>query len=316
MTAAPSVTAVILHWGSAAATARCLRSLGAASWPGPAAVLIVDNTGCLDQAAVSGAGPLEIEVVRPQRNLGFCEGSTLGMRMALDRGADLVLLLNNDVVVDPGFLDALVRAGRQVPDAGLLSPQIVHLQRPEKAWYLGGTFSLWSGIPAQGHGRRPLPLDAPPRDVDYATGCATLVHPSVLRRVGSFDPAFFAYCEDVDWSIRVRRAGLRVLVVPASVVYHDVANEPERACLRIYYSTRNLIEVMRKHAAWYHWPSFTVNFLLRWLGFFAALAVLRGQPQSLAALGRGVSDFARRRFGQSAWIDDARAERRTTALPS
>ena len=111
-----------------------------------------------------------------------------------------------------------------------------------------------------------------------------VVHPALLRRIGSFDGRFFAYCEDLDLSIRARRAGLRVLMVPASIVYHDVTNEGGRASLRVYYSTRNLLEVMRKHAAWYHWPSFTMSFLLRWIGFYAVLAVMRGQPRSLLAL--------------------------------
>lgn len=316
MPPAPYVAVVILHWGAAETTARCVQSLRDASWPGRGTVFIIDNTKRLDEGAVTRAAPLEVEIVRPERNLGFCDGSTLGMSMAMKRGADFVLLLNNDVVVDPHFLGPLVSAGSQVTDAGLLSPQIMHLGQPEKAWYRGGTFSLWSGIPVQGHGRRALPLDGPPREVDYATGCATLVHPALLRRVGSFDPRFFAYCEDLDLSIRARRAGLRVLVVPASIVYHDVTNEPGRASLRIYYSTRNLIAVMRKHAAWYYWPSFALNFLLRWLGFLAVLAVMRGQPRSLIALWKGVTDAARNRLGQSPWIDDTRAERPTPVIRS
>lgn len=316
MAQGPYVAAVILHWGAVETTARCLQSLRGASWPGRGTVFIIDNTKRLDDALTTRAAPLEVEIVRPARNLGFCDGCTLGMSMAVERGADFVLLLNNDVVVDPHFLDPLVSAGSQVADAGLLSPQIMHMGQPEKAWYRGGKFSLWSGIPVQGHGRRALPLDGPPREVDYATGCATLVHPALLRRVGSFDPSFFAYCEDLDLSIRARRAGLRVLLVPASIVYHDVTNEAGLVTLRLYYSTRNLIEVMRKHAAWYNWPSFAVNFLLRWLGFFAVLALMRGQPRALLALWRGVTDCARRRLGQSPWIDDARAECATPDLRS
>jgi GT2 family glycosyltransferase len=309
MASGPYVAVVILHWGATETTARCLRSLADASWPGRGTVFIVDNTQRLDERTAARAAPLEVEIVRPERNLGFCDGCTAGLTIAVERGADFVLLLNNDVVVDPHFLGPLVSAGTRVTDAGLLSPQIMHLGQAEKAWYRGGQFSLWSGIPAQGHGQRSIPSDAPPREVDYATGCAMLVRPALLQRIGSFDGRFFAYCEDLDFSIRARRAGLRVLVVPASIVYHDVTNEDDRASLRVYYSTRNLIEVMRKHAAWYHWPSFTMSFLLRWIGFYAVLAVMRGQPRSLLALWRGVADSARSRLGQSPWIDDTRAER-------
>ena len=293
----PDVAVVILHWGATETTVRCLQSLRDAAWPGRGTVLVVDNTGRLDDEAAKLAAPLEVEILRPERNLGFSDGCTFGLSSALQKGAGFVLLLNNDVVVDPGFLGPLVRAASEVSDAGLLSPQILHMGRPGKAWYQGGTFSLWSGIPRQGHRRRAMPLGCRPREVDYATGCAMLIRPAVIRRVGSFDRELFAYCEDLDLSIRARRAGFRVLFVPASLVYHDVSDEPRRAALRIYYSTRNLIEVMRKHAPWYKWFSFGVNFLARWVGFFVVLALVRGQPRYLTALVRGMVDFARRRLG-------------------
>lgn len=307
MTTGPHVAVVILHWGAAAVTARCLRSLAAAAWPGRATVLVVDNTAGLDDDTAAQAAPLDVRVLRPGRNLGFSDGCTLGMGAAVEQGADFVLLLNNDVVVDPGFLGPLVEAAGQRAEVGLVSPQIVYLDRPRDAWYQGGRFSLWAGIPAQGNRRPALAVDRPPRDVDYATGCAMLIRPAVLGRVGSFDPEFFAYCEDLDLSIRARRAGFRILFVPASLVYHDVRDDGRRAALRVYYSTRNLLQVMRKHAPWYKWVTFGVSFLARWLGYFVVLALVRRQPRCVTALVRGMVDFARRRLGPSPWVDDTRA---------
>jgi GT2 family glycosyltransferase len=291
------VAVVILHWGAPAMTVRCLRSLRDAVWPGRGTVLVVDNTTSLDEAVAAQAAPVDVQILRPPRNLGFAEGCTLGMSAALARGADFLVLLNNDAVADPEFLTSLVKTADQHADAGLVSPQIVHLDRPREAWYRGGTFSPWAGIPTQGHRRRVLARDAPPRDVDYATGCAMLIRPAVIQRVGTFDGRLFAYCEDLDLSIRARRAGFRVLFAPASLVYHDVGDEPRRGQLRIYYSTRNLLEVMRKHAPWYTWLSFGANFLARWVGFFVVLGLVRGRPRYLVALGRGMLDFARRRLG-------------------
>ncbi len=109
-------------------------------------------------------------------------------------------------------------------------------------------------------------IHRPPEEVVFATGCAMLIDPAVIRAVGSFDSRLFAYCEDLDLSLRARKAGFKILVVPASVVYHAVAHGDQRLWPRIYYSTRNLLEVMRKHAAWYHWVSFVPNFLVRWQG--------------------------------------------------
>ena len=205
----PYVPVIILHWGAADTTIRCLESLRKACWPGRRTVLLIDNTGRLDDAEVNDIVPLEVEIHRPARNLGFSRGCTLGISLAMARGAEFVLLLNNDVVVDPHFLAPLLNAASQVNEAGLLSPQIVLMDDPEKAWYLGGKFSLWAGIPTQGYRRSALDLGRPPREVDYATGCAMLIRPALIRRIGSFDPRFFAYCEDVDLSMRARQAGFR-----------------------------------------------------------------------------------------------------------
>ena len=121
---------------------------------------------------------------------GIAESCTLGISAALERGSDFLLSLNNDAVVAPDFLGPLLKAASQHADAGLVSPQIVHLNSPTEAWYQGGTFSPWTGIPTQGHGRRVLAGDHPAREVDYATGCAMLIRPAVIQRVGPFEPRY------------------------------------------------------------------------------------------------------------------------------
>jgi GT2 family glycosyltransferase len=309
----PYVAVVILHWGPVETTARCLRSLRDVVYQGKRTVLLIDNGGDLDNAVADLAAPLEVEIHRPTHNLGFSGGCIYGMSVAMERGADFVLLLNNDVVVDPLFLDQLVTAANQIENAGLLCPQIVVMGNPGKAWYRGGRFSLWSGIPNQGYWRRAMDAHAPPREVDYATGCAMLIRTALVRRVGFFEPKFFAYCEDLDLSIRAREEGFRIFFVPASVVHHEVTGDPGRQSLGIYYSTRNLIEVMRRHAAWYHWGGFVANFLARWLGFFTALALVRGQPRYVTALARGAMDAAAGRLGKGDRVSDERDGRGASA---
>src|SRR5215475_3261273 len=102
-----------------------------------------------------------------------------------------------------------------------------------------------------------------------------LIDPAVIHAVGTFDARLFAYCEDVDFSLRARRAGFRVLVVPAALVRHGTISTDQRRAQRLHYSTRNLIEVMRKHARWYHWIGFVPAFAVRWVAFFVLLACWR-----------------------------------------
>jgi len=263
-------------------------------------VFLIDNTGRLDRSFAASLAPLAIEVHRSERNLGFARGCAWGISLALERAADFILLLNNDVTVEPSFLDALLGATRQSPGAGVWCPQIVSMADPRRIWYAGGAFSLWSGVPTQeARSRSGAALRGQPRDVDYATGCAMLIDPDVVRAVGSFDPEFFMYCEDLDFSLRARRAGFRIVFVPASLVRHAIMPESDRESLRIYYSTRNLLRVMRRHAAWYQWPGFVVSFLVRWVGFFTLLACLRRRPHVVRALLAGIVDFAEGRVGEA-----------------
>ena len=125
-----------------------------------------------------------------------------------------------------------------------------------------------------------------------------LVDSSVVRTIGAFDPRFFMYGEDLDFSLRARHARFGIMIVPASVIWHVGVYDEPRARLRLYYSTRNLLEVMRKHARWIQWVTFVPNFLIFWVGFYVALAVVRRRPRLVWALAVGIMDFIRRRFGE------------------
>ena len=297
-TPCPSVAVVMLHWGPEEVTKRCLESLGRIAYPA-ASVILIDNTGTLSPLVTGWAHPLPLDLVRPGGNLGFAEGCTVGMSIALDRGAEYLLLLNNDVVVDPPFLDRLVAAARACPEAGLFCPQIEFLEDPGRVWFGGGEFSLWRGIPRHALWRKPAARDHAPRASDFATGCAMLIDPAVIRTVGTFDARFFAYAEDLDFSLRARHARFGIMVVPASVIWHVSVYDEQRAWLRLYYSTRNILEVMRMHAGWIQWVSFMPHFLIYWVGFHLALAIARRQPRLVGALVLGVVDFIRRRFGET-----------------
>jgi len=288
---------VVLHWGPEAQTVRCLESLSRDSFSGRRTVFLIDNALSLDRSIAGRFPSLRIEFERPPQNLGFAEGCARGIARAMACGADFVLLLNNDAVVEASCLDLLVKAAADAPAAGLLSPLIVTMSVPPRPWYVGGSFSLWSGVPVQARRKSGIEGIGAPREVDYATGCAMLIRPAVIQSVGSLDSRFFAYCEDLDFSLRARDAGFKVLVVPRARVYHEAA-DGDRLARSIYYSTRNLLDVIRRRGSWYHWMGIMPNFLVRWLGFFTALACLRGRPDLLRALAGGVVDFARGRVGE------------------
>ncbi len=277
------VAAVVLSWNGREDTLACLRSLEGEDVD----VIVVDNAsedGSAD--AVTG-----VDLIRNDRNLGYAGGMNVGIRRALERGADAVLLLNNDVLVEPGAIDAMVAAS---DGAGGVSPLIVFADRPEDVWYAGARFDPRSGY----HGRQLTDRIDGIRPTERICGAAVLMPREALERVGLFDEGLFAYAEDVDWSLRAHELGLPLLVTPHGQIRHKVSASTggEGSPNALYYTARNLLAVSERHA-----PLGRLGTWRRRLVAIGALLAqaLRGRRRraGVKAVLDGWRDFRRGRFG-------------------
>lgn len=199
-------------------------------------VLVVDNGGA--DAARLGRELPAATVIATTRNLGFAGGANVGLRAALEAGADAVLLVNDDAALAPDALEALERA-LDAPGVGIVAPALV---RPdERVESLGLSFAPWSGrLRELGRGAVWAPTAAgAPREVDAASACVLLVARAVLEAVGLFDEGYFFYFEDLDLCLRVRQAGWRVVVEPRAVAHHEgSATIGRRSARRLYLAVR------------------------------------------------------------------------------
>jgi GT2 family glycosyltransferase len=294
------VGVVVLSWNGRDDTLACLASLAAVSYP-QLAVVVVDN-GSADgtSEAVASAFP-DVDLISSPLNLGFAEGCNVGIRRALERGADYVLLLNNDVEVEPGFVGALVEEALRRPRAGALCSKVLYLDPPDLVWYAGASFDPRSGYNGRQRGYRQADdgrFDTVV-ETDRACGASMLVPRAVLDEVGLLDADLFAYSEDTEWSLRARAAGYRVYVVPRSRVWHKIsaASGGESSPATLYYNLRNTLEVCERFA-----PLGRVGTARRRAVLVAAHVVQalmsRRRLQGLIAVADGYRDLARRRFGQ------------------
>ena len=275
------VAAVVLSWNGREDTLACLRSLKGEG----AEVIVVDNASSDGTAeAVSG-----VELIRNDENLGYAGGMNVGIRAAVERGADAVLLLNNDVEVEPGAVAALAGAGE---GTGAVCPVVVFAEDPERIWYAGADFD-----PRRGYqGRHRTSIDS--GDTERICGAAVLIPRGTIERIGAFDEGLFAYVEDADWSLRAREAGLPLRVVPDARVRHKVSASTggQGSPDALYYSVRNLLAVCERHAP--------LGLLGTWrrrltaLAAFTAQALLgRRRRAGLRAVRDGWRDFRRGRYG-------------------
>jgi hypothetical protein len=251
----PRVLVLVLTWNHRALTEACLDSVLKLEGP-PADVLVVDNASTDDTVpALAARYGDRITIVRNQRNLLFAGGINVGLQRALDGGYDAVLLLNNDVVLDPGMLRELIAALATDDRIAAAGPKIYYFDEPERLWFAGGVMSLWRGW---SHHRGLRELDRgqydTPVDVDYLTGCAFLVRTAAVRDVGLLDTGYSMYAEDADWCFRARARGWRLLYAPRARLWHRVsASAGATSSFKMRRRIASQWRFLRRHARWYHW---------------------------------------------------------------
>jgi GT2 family glycosyltransferase len=234
-----NLVAVVLNWNGGDDTLAALASLDGI------------DTVCVDNGSTDGSDDLiaqrfpAVELIRTGANLGFAGGNNVGIRRALERGADWVLLVNNDATVEPGIAGALAAAAAARPDAGLLACKILTADG-RNVQYAGASFNARVGYSGRVSTSGPDVL----RDVGRIDGAGAAVSREAIAKAGLLDESLFLYVEDVDWSLRVRAAGLAIVLVPDARVRHkgSAASGGSSSTTNLYYDTRNTIVVCERHA--------------------------------------------------------------------
>jgi GT2 family glycosyltransferase len=239
---------IVLNWNGEALIAECVDSLLAQTYL-RLEILVVDNASTDRSVSLirERYGEKVCLIVNPA-NLGFAAGNNVGI--AASRGA-YVLLINNDAVAEPGWVEALVREAEADPCVGMCASKIVTHDDPGVIDSVG-LLLFRDGL---GRGRGRLQRDVgdfnKPEDVLLPSGCAALYRRAMLDQIGLFDEEFFMYCDDVDLGLRGRVAGWRCRFVPDAVVRHRSSASAGRYSLRkVFLVERNRIWVMMKYFPW------------------------------------------------------------------
>jgi GT2 family glycosyltransferase len=267
----PAVAVVLVHWERANVddTVECLNSLAGVDYPRLSVILVNNGAPGLPEGRLRQAYPTLQIVVSPE-NRGFSGGNNLGIAAALRDGADLVLLLNNDTVVRPDLIRAMLPALRD-PRVGVVGPVITYFDPPDRVWFAGGRFSRWFGYTFHTEMDERLAREYADRPVDFVTGCALLAKREVFERVGMLWGALFIYFEDAEFCLRAARAGYRSVLVGQPLVRHKVsASMGDRRSYPFppskgYYFGRNPLLMLRRNARGPWGP-------ISLLGFLGAIA--------------------------------------------
>ena len=219
-------------------------------------IIVVDN-GSKDIYALPSFAKSHVTLIRSDENTGFSGGYNIGMKEALSRGAEYVMIVNNDTEADKRMVHELIdvldrdeKIGMTVPKIYFAKGHEFHKERYKKDelgkvfWYAGGhidwanVHSIHRGVDEVDNGQYD---EVEP--VEFATGCCMMFKTKVLEEVGLLDDEFFLYYEDADLNQRIKKAGYKVYYVPTAVLIHINAASSGGAgngnVLQDYFITRN-----------------------------------------------------------------------------
>ena len=243
----PKVFIIILNYNTASDTIECIRSLQCLTYPA-FSIVLVDNGSIDESERILKQEFPGLPFIQTGNNLGFAGGNNPGIKYALDNGAELVWILNNDTIVHPDSLTEMVTFLQSDSAIGMVGSKIYFYAEPETLWYAGGTFDdTKGGITSHlGWGRKDTGQFDHVTDVDYITGCSLLVKREVIEKVGLMPEEYFLYFEETDWNYAARKAGYRTVIATKAKIWHKVKRKGEAQVRFIYYMTRNRFLLMKK----------------------------------------------------------------------
>lgn len=248
-----NVSVIILHYSDIENTKDSIESVLASDEKDIKIQLIVINNS-KDDISNLKKGHKDVDFIESSKNVGFSGGNNLGIRKAMHSGADFVVLVNNDAIVDKKCIEELVLFA-QKHNASLVSPKIYFYKGNEYhksrykdkdlgnvLWYAGGKMD-WDNVVGFHIG-----VDEVDRgqfegeeEIDYVSGCCMLLSKELIENVGIFNEGYFLYYEDNDLSQRAKKKGFKIMYDPKAIVWHKNAASSggSGSELQDYYITRN-----------------------------------------------------------------------------
>jgi GT2 family glycosyltransferase len=281
------VAAIVLSYNGREVTLEALASLARMDYP--AYQLVVVDNGSEDgtREAVAAAYP-QVVVLRTEVNRGPAGGANLGLCWALDRGYDYLLVLNNDIEVEPALLAELVAVAESAPDIGIVGPKGYYFWDRERIWSAGGRLRFAEAITRErGEGELDHGQYDRTEEVDYINGCVMLVKRECFEAAGLWDPVFRLAVEDADFCWRVKARGYRCFYAPRARFWHMVSRSTGGyKPAKTFQTARSTAIFVRRYAGPWQWAR-----ALFWIAVSLPAAYLRelprGNQQAVSAKLRG-----------------------------
>ena len=252
----PKVSIIIPNFRSLKDTMECLDSLRKITYPNYGVIIVQLSSKKDDARSLIENYRNYVHLIEMDEDPGKAGMENIAITYALKRGYDYILLLDNDMVVDPEFLTEMVKVAESKPEIGSVSPRLYDYHQPDRygfpyepslgkgvAMYLRNIMvNLASGTASSGKY-----LDKVSR-FNFTSGACCLLKRKMLESAGLFDPLFFWAAEDMDLSLRAKKAGFDFVVVPSAKIWHKGRGGTRaKTPFSWYYTARSPIILARKH---------------------------------------------------------------------
>lgn len=290
----PLVWIVLLNYKGCQDTIECIESLEQITYPNYRIIVVDNDSKDGSEETLRNKFPQHI-IIQSGDNLGFSGGNNVGIKYALENRADYILLLNNDTLVEPNFLEPLVEESEKDKSIGIAAGKINYYYDKNIIWAAGGYISEIKGCGYHyGINQEDLGQYDIRQEVSFLTGCIQLIKREVLEKVGLYDEDYFLYMEDVDYCCRVKKTGFKLMYVPKSKIYHKVsASTGENSPLMLYYMNRNRLLFIRKN-----YKVFLNNMLFYIFFFLSRIINVRVYKQNTRFIIRGIKDYYKGHWGK------------------
>lgn len=203
---------------------------------------------------------IRISFLFSKENLGFSGGCNVGIKEALKRDYDYVLLLNNDTIVTDSFLSEMLSIAKKVTRVGIVGGKTLFNDDRKSIWDAGGYICEKSYRGIRRRENHPDINDV--NEVGFITCCLALVKAEVFHKIGLLPEAYFFGSEEWEFSLRAHRAGFKLMYTPKSIIYHKVGRSHDHTSAKMLYNTyRNRILFVKRNYSKAIYNSFMYKFL-------------------------------------------------------
>jgi len=281
------VAVIIVNWKKYTITSKCIESVFKCNYSNYE-IILVDNES--DDSKLSTLKRKNITTISNSKNEGFSKANNQGIDYAIKNNFDYVLMLNNDTIVKSNLIDVLVRTA-QAKKISAIQPLILN-HNGQKIWNGGGKINYFFGTFFSSN-----KASNSYKIIDWFTGCCCLFETKLFVEIGKLDERFFAYYEDVDLSLRIRKNGYKIGFTSQTELIHlesassklETSNEGSLNPYVHYLNIKNHILVFRKHIKMFNPIGFIIFQIIKILSY-SSYFILRFRFTKLKMVFNGVRD--------------------------